>query len=213
LTRYKPLNIWLFSFVSGIILTVSNFAVAETMSFQNHNFTIEVPPTWTAINPTPPGTLFAMQSSDGEKVFFANALSVPENKNASEGLSLMIAGFKKARIDNNYQIVTEYQTNLNDFSFTVFVSKAADKKETETTWFASTAAEIYLLGGIHKAGDANNDQELLSIISSFHLLSPAQTISHNNPINSIAFGFGCIFGVVIVAVFFIRRKNSKSRNT
>jgi hypothetical protein len=90
------LNIWLLSFVSGIILTVSNFAVAETISFQNHNFTIELPPTWTAITPTPPGTLFAMQSSDGEKVSFANVLSVPENKNASEGLSMIIAGFKKS---------------------------------------------------------------------------------------------------------------------
>jgi heme/copper-type cytochrome/quinol oxidase subunit 4 len=210
LTPDKLLNVWLLSFVFGIILTVSNFAVAETMSFQNHNFTIEVPPTWTAINPTPPGTLFAMQSSDGEKVFFANALSVSENKNASEGLSMMIAGFKKARIDNNYQIVAERRQTLNNFSFTVFTSQASDKKETQTTWFASTAAEIYILGGIHKAGDANTDQELLSIISSFHLLSPAQTISHNNQINSMAFWFGCIFGVVIVVVFFIRRKNSKN---
>jgi hypothetical protein len=206
------LNIWLLSLISGIILTASNFAVAETMSFQNHNFTIEVPPTWTAINPTPPRILFAMQSSDGKKVFLANALSVPENKNASEGLSMMIAGFKKARIDNNYQIVAERQQTLNNFSFTVFTSQASNKK-TETTWFASTAAEIYILGGIHKAGDANTDQELLSIISSFHLLSPAQTISHNNQINSMAFWFGCVFGVVIVVVFFIRRKNSKNRNT
>jgi hypothetical protein len=98
------------------MLTMSNFAVAETMSFQNHNFTIEVPPTWTAINPTPRGTLLAVQNSDGEKVFFANALSVPENKSASEGLSMMIAGFKKARIDNNYQIVAERQQTLNDLS-------------------------------------------------------------------------------------------------
>jgi hypothetical protein len=122
------LNIWLLSLISGIILTASNFAVAETMSFQNHNFTIEVPPTWTAINPAPPGTLFAMQSSNGEKVFFANALSVPENKNASEGLSMMVAGFKKARIDNNYRIVAERQQTLNNFSFTVFTSQASDKK-------------------------------------------------------------------------------------
>jgi len=192
---------------------MTNFAVAETMSFQTHNFTVEIPPTWTVINPTPAGTLFAVQSSDGEKVFFANALSVPENKSASDGLSMMIAGFKKARIDNNYQIVAENQTNLNDFSFTVFASQAADKKETETTWFASTTAEIYMLGGIHKAGDANNDQELLSIISSFHLISPVQTISHNNnSINSMAFRLGCIFGAVIVVVVFIRLKNSKKRN-
>src|SRR5665213_2712697 len=118
-----------------------------------------------------------------------------------------------SRIDNNYQIVAENQTNLNDFSFTVFASQAADKKETETTWFASTTAEIYMLGGIHKAGDANNDQELLSIISSFHLISPVQTISHNNnSINSMAFRLGCIFGAVIVVVVFIRLKNSKKRN-
>ncbi|HZL79689.1 MAG TPA: hypothetical protein VFC17_12705 [Candidatus Limnocylindrales bacterium] len=202
----------MFFLISAAILTMTNFAFAETMSFQTHNFTIEIPPTWTAINPTPTGTLSAVQNSDGEKVFFVNALSVPENKSASDGLSMMIAGFKKARIDNNYQIVAEYQTNLNDFSFTVFTSQAANKKETETTWFASTAAEIYLLGGIHKAGDANNDQELLSIIKSFHLISPVQTISQNNPINSMAFRFGCIFGVVIVVIFFIRLKNSKKRS-
>lgn len=207
------MKIWLLFIISFAILTMTNFAVAETMSFRTHNFTIEIPPTWTPINPTPTGTLFGVQNSDGEKAFFANALSVPENKSASDGLSMMIAGFKKARIDNNYQIVTEYQTNLNDFSFTVFVSQAMDKKETETTWFASTAAEIYLLGGIHKAGDANNDQELLSIINSFHLISPSQTFSQNNPINSIAFGVGCIFGVAIVVVFFIRRKSLNNRNT
>jgi hypothetical protein len=181
------------------------------MSFQNHNFTVEVPPTWTAINPAPPGLLLAVQNSDGEKVFFANALSVPENKSASGGLSMMIAGFKKARNDNNYQIVAERQQTLNGFSFTVFSSQASDKKETETTWFASTAAEIYTLGGIHKAGDANSDQELLSIISSFHLITPVQTVSHDNPANSMVFRLGCIFGVIITAVFFIRLKNSKNR--
>jgi hypothetical protein len=194
------------------MLTMSNFAVAETMSFQNHNFTIEVPPTWTAINPTPRGTLLAVQNSDGEKVFFANALSVPENKSASEGLSMMIAGFKKARIDNNYQIVAERQQTLNDFSFTVFTSQASDKKETETTWFAYTAAEIYILGGIHKAGNANSDQELLSIISSFHLISPVQAIRHKNPTDSMVFRIGCIlgFGIVMAVVLFNRQKNSKT---
>lgn len=191
---------------------MSNFAVAETMSFQNHNFTIEVPPTWTAINPAPAGTLFAVQNSDGQKVFFANALSVPENESASRGLSMMIAGFKKARIDNHYQILAERQQTVNDLAFTFFSSQVLGKNETETTGFAATEAEVYMLGGIHKAGDANTDQELLSIISTFRLISPAQTVSHNHPTTSTAFQIGCIFGFVIVIVFFIRRKNSKNRN-
>ena len=206
------MNIRLLPFISALILIMSDFAVAETMSFQNHNFTIEVPSTWTTINPTPPGALFAVQSSDGEKVFFATALSVPENESASRGLSMMIAGFKKARIDNNWPIVAERQQTANDLSFTVFTSQALGKNDTATTWFTSTGTEVYLLQGIHKAGDATTDQELLSIINSFHLISPAQTISHNNPTTSTAFRVGCIFGIVMVVVLFIRRKNSKNRN-
>jgi hypothetical protein len=205
------MNIRLILFISALILIRSDFAVAETMSFQNHNFTIEVPSTWTTINPTPPGALFAVQSSDGEKVFFATALSVPENESASRGLSMMIAGFKKARIDNNWPIVAERQQTANDLSFTVFTSQALGKNDTATTWFTSTGTEVYLLQGIHKAGDATTDQELLSIINSFHLISPAQTISHNNPTTSTAFRVGCIFGIVMVVVLFIRRKNSKNR--
>jgi hypothetical protein len=202
------MKIRLLSLITLAILTMTDFAVAETMSFQTHNFTIELPPTWTAINPTLNGTLFTVQSSDGEKVFFANAVSVPENKGASDGLPMMIAGFKNA----DQHIVAERQQTVNNLSFTVFTSQVLGKKETATTWFAATAAEVYMLGGIHKSGDVNTDQELLSIINSFHLISPVQTISQNSPTDSMAFRLGCIFGAVIVVIFFIRLKNSKKRN-
>ena len=174
------MKIRLILFISALILIKSDFAVAETISFQNHNFTIEVPPTWTTINPTSPGALFAVQSSDGEKVFFANALSVPENERASRGLSRMIAGFKKARIDNNCQIVAERQQTTNDLSFIVITSQALGKNEATTTGLPLRAPNFTCSKAFIKLvmQTLTRNCYLLSAVSiSFHPLKPLATIT------------------------------------
>src|SRR5580765_1313394 len=54
----------------------SPFSHSAPLTFQDHNFAIEIPATWQQLNPPPPQTLLAAQTPDGLKTVLVSTMKI-----------------------------------------------------------------------------------------------------------------------------------------
>jgi predicted Zn-dependent protease len=204
--------------LSGLLGTAS----AETLSFQEHNFALEIPEGWTRTD-APAPALGAAKNADGQKIFVIIATRVPANERDTAVQSMSSAA-KKASKAKGWKIGAERRVVVNGIEFDTYTSEIPGGI-TAVSWMTSAGSEAYAFQGLHKAGNASSDAELKSIIESFRLLSPASVNMPSYDTNSVAYRTGrllggpcvCIFvlGLLVVAglglVWLIRRKKAASR--
>lgn len=203
-----------------LALTSVHFAVAETLSFKEHNFAVDLPEGWTTTE-APAPAVGAAKNADGEKMFVFVAAQIPEKERAT-AVRDMGGAAKDASKKKGWTISAERQVTINGIKFDSYAAQVPGGA-TVISWMTSAGSEAYSLQGIHKNGEASSDPEIQSIMNSFRLLSPAPaTIPSYDP-NSVAYKFGrliggpcsCIFvlGLLVLAglgiVWFIRRKKTK----
>jgi hypothetical protein len=186
-----------------VILAGANRTIAASNQTVNeHNFAIEFPSNWHALNPPPAPMLAAVQSPDRLKTILIFAQKAPENQ-AANVLRGMMAGSRQSGIDKGWQIINEHVTSIDAVPFNVVVTRGGTNSSI-VNYFGAAGDEIYLLSGTHRAGNADSDEELLTSIKSFRLLArrsipgPSQRVS-----NAYRAGYvvGRVLGVLTMVAF------------
>lgn len=212
-----------FIFLSCAILSgLLGSASAETLSFPEHNFALEIPEGWIRTD-APAPAIAAAKNADGQKIFVIVAARVPANERDTAVQSMSSAA-KKASKAKGWKIGAERRVVVKGIEFDTYTSEVPGGI-TVMSWMTSAGSEAYAFQGIHKAGDASSDPEFKSIIESFRLLSPASVNMPSQDTNSAAYRIGrllggpcaCIFvlGLLVLAglgiVWLIRRKKAAPR--
>jgi len=209
-----------FIFLSGAIVSgLLGSASAETLSFPDHNFALEIPAGWTRSD-APAPALAAARNADGQKVFVIIATQVPARERDSAVQSMSSAA-KKASQAKGWKIAAEHRVVVKGIEFDTYTAEIPGGI-TAMSWMTSAGSVAYAFQGVHKAGDASSDAEFKSIMESFRLLSPASVHMPSYDTNSVAYRVGrlvggpcaCVFllGLLVVAglgiFWMIRRKKS-----
>jgi predicted Zn-dependent protease len=188
-------------------------ASAETLSFKEHNFAIELPPGWTTTNAQSPAVV-AAKNADGQKFVIVIAARGPENERTTAARD-MYGNAREGFRNKGGQVIAERQLVVNNLPFDTFTVRMPDGTNI-TTWIISAGNEGYLLEGLHKGGDSDSDAELQSVLSSFHLLSPAEVNTPRAVSSSIAYRIGHILPPLVILgligmgiVWFVRRMTAK----
>jgi predicted Zn-dependent protease len=199
--------------ISGLLLTTSGFVAAKTLSVQEHNFAVELPPGWSTID-APSPAVAAAKNADGQKVVIVIAARVPENERRYAARDNG-GSAREATKNKGWPIIAERERVVNSLPFDTFTARIPDGT-TVTTWITSAGSEVYLLQGIHKTSDADSDSELQSVLSSFHLLTPAEINTPRAVLSSITYRIGYILPPLVILglvgtgiVWLIRRMTRK----
>ena len=200
--------------ISGLLLTTSSFVAAETLSVQQHNFAVELPPGWTTTD-APSPAVAAAKNADGQKIVIVIAASVPENERRTVARDTG-GSAREATKTKGWPIIAERQRVVNSLPFDIFTARIPDGT-TITTWITSAGSEVYSLQGIHKTSEADGDSELQSVLSSFHLLTPAEINTPRAVSSSTGYRIGhilpplVILGLVGTGIVWLIRRMTRKR--
>lgn len=179
-----------------ILASTSNTTIAATQVFQEHNFAMEIPSNWHELKPPPPQVLAAMQSPDRLKtiLIFAQKFSEAE---APTVVRDMMAGSKQRAIDQGWQVTNERTTSIDGVPFNVVLTRV-NTNSTMVTYFGIAGNDGYWLSGYHSSGNADSDDELISSIKSFRLLTRRSIpVAQIQPVSD-AYGAGYFFGRLLM---------------
>jgi predicted Zn-dependent protease len=184
----------------AILLSLLGCASAETLSFQEHNFAIELPQGWSRTD-APAPAVAAAKNADGQKILIVIAARMPNNERDTAVHSMSSAA-KDSSKAKGWKIFSEQQVVINGIAFDIYHAQIPGGA-TMISWMTSAGNEIYSLQGINKAGDASADSEFQSIISSFRLLSPASINMPSYDRTSVAYRVGRLIGGPCVCLFLL----------
>jgi predicted Zn-dependent protease len=204
--------------LSGLIGSAS----AETLSFPEHNFSLEIPDGWSRTD-APSPAIAAAKNAEGQKIIVIVAAAVSKNERDT-AVQSMASAAKKASKAKGWKIGAERRIVVKGIEFDTYTYDIPGGI-TGMSWMTSAGSEVYAFECIHKAGDASSDAEFKSIIESYRLLSPASVNMSSDDTNSVAYRIGrlvggpcaCIFvlGLLVLAGFgifwLIRRKKAAPR--
>jgi hypothetical protein len=157
------------AFFSALLL-LSIHVMAGPMNFVEQNFSVEMPPGWSAINPAPPRALLAVQSpGKAEKfiVYATKAQSLVHSNDARE----VYKDSKERMSKAGYKIDPDQNTTLGGFPFVYFIAHASTGG-TVTDYTANAGDQVYVLQAFSGGNDAAADAQLQAAVQSFKLLTP-----------------------------------------
>ena len=207
--------------VIGVSLTAAMAAVspsdAETLSFSEHNFSIELPANWSRSNVNAPAVVGA-RSSDGTKAVLVVVGTIPEGER-SRAAAEMVAGAKSTMKEKGWALFGERQLTSHGLVFDAFTARMSDAG-TMTTWVISVDDKAYSLTGVWKNGDASADPELQSALGSFRFLSSVSQNTTSAQRNSVAYRTGYLLGPFLLlallaggVIMFVRRSRRRAART
>jgi len=195
--KLQTLNFRLPSVLCLLVAACQSVLAAPSV-FESYNCSIEFPPNWRVLDPTPPHTVAVAQTPDGSRTLMLIAEKLPAAERAN-GLRDMIAGAKQSAIDKGWQISDERDTSVSGLPFHAFTTRVTGIASMVT--FIGTSGDVgYVLQGICKASDAASDAELKAAMNSFHLLSALNVPAETDRPNSVAYRIGYIFGQALIMV-------------
>ncbi len=164
---------------------------AKTLSFSEHNFSIELPANWSRADAKAPAVV-GERNADGTKAVVVIAATIPESERSGTAAQ-MVAGAKGSMKEKGWAIFGERQVTSNGFVFDTFTARMSDAG-TMTTWMISVDDKAYSLSGIWKSGDASADPELQSVLGSFRFLSSVSQNTSSADRSSVAYRIGYLLG-------------------
>jgi predicted Zn-dependent protease len=192
-------------------------SVAETVSFSEHNFSIDLPANWSRSDVTAPAVV-AARNADGTKAVLVVAAKFPENER-SRAAADMVAGAKGSMKEKGWTLFGERQVTSHGLVFDVFTARMSDAG-TMTTWVISVNDKAYSLTGVWKSGDASADPELQSALGSFRFLSSVSQNTTSAQRNSVAYRIGYMLGPILLlavlaggVVMLVRRSRRRAART
>jgi hypothetical protein len=198
------------------LLLLSIHALAGPMNFVEQNFSVEMPPGWSAINPAPPRALLAIQSpGKTEKfiVYATKAQSLVHSNDARE----VYKDSKERMSKAGYKIDPDQNTTLGGLPFVFFVAHMSPSG-TVTDYTANAGDQVYVLQAISGGNDAAADAQLQAAVQSFKLLAPVDAPAQTaTPAGAGSRGFMVfvrvfLAGMIVLAVFmFFRRPKATPR--
>ncbi|MBX9577573.1 MAG: hypothetical protein K2W97_03735 [Chthoniobacterales bacterium] len=157
--------------LTAIAATISSLG-AKPLVFSNLNFSIELPDDWILLNPTQPEHALAARNNDNTKTVLVVVFKIPTNlspNNISSGIANFKNGWKSGLVKGGWKISKEQPTVIADIPFVSFT--ATENNISCLNYFTSAGDYFY---GIKCEEYNAQDPEVLSIINSFRLLSPAK---------------------------------------
>ncbi|HET6409767.1 MAG TPA: hypothetical protein VFG14_17895 [Chthoniobacteraceae bacterium] len=162
---FKRLAVAAFLLIGGFGLR------AETLTFADHNFSIEVPTHWSSGKPQPP-MIAAYQSADGTKGLMVTAAKLPENERARASGDTQ-TGMKKGLTDNGWTIESERDGMIGSLPSRVIKARRPSPDSSISVYLTIAGDELYALSFTFGSGISVDDAEAKSIVQSFKLLKPA----------------------------------------
>ena len=160
---------------------------AETLSFSEHNFSIELPANWSRSEVNAPAVLGA-RNADGTKAVVVVAATIPESERSSAAAQV-VAGAKGSMKEKGWALFGDREITSNGLVFDAFTARMSDAG-TMTTRVISVNDKAYSLTGVWKSGDASADPELQSVLGSFRFLSSVSQNTTSAQRNSVAYRMG-----------------------
>jgi hypothetical protein len=153
-----------------ILLLFSAHALAAPLKFVEHNFSVEIPPGWSAITPQPPESLLAVQSPGSAVKFlvFATKTSTRQHPDAAREVR---EGAKQQMTKGGYKIDPDQEMTIGEVAFVAFTAHRPTGG-TLTAYTGTAGEEVYMMQVIARDQDAANDPQLQLAIQSFRLLGP-----------------------------------------
>ncbi len=173
--HYPPQHAMRSLFLLSIFLLLSVHAVAAQMKFVEHNFSVEMPAGWSALNPQPADTLLAIQSPNRTQklLVYATTMSAKSHPDAARELG---ENAKKGMTKAGYQIGPDQSVTVGGVP-RIYGSPPPACTSGGTlrrTYLSGSAGdEVYMLEAISKDKDAASDPQLQAVVQSLRLLSPA----------------------------------------
>ena len=164
---------------------------AETLSFSEHNFSIELPANWSRSEVNAPAVLGA-RNADGTKAVVVVAATIPENERSSAAAQV-VAGAKGSMKEKGWALFGDREITSNGLVFDAFTARMSDAG-TMTTRVISVNDKAYSLTGVWKSGDASADPELQSVLGSFRFLSSVSQNTSSADRSSVAYRIGYVLG-------------------
>jgi predicted Zn-dependent protease len=165
---------------------------AETLSFSEHNFSIELPANWSRSDVKAPAVVGARNADGTKAIVVLVAAPIPE-RDRSRAAAQMVAGAKDSMKEKGWAIFGERQVTNNGLVFDAFTARMSDAG-TMTTWVISVNDKAYSLSGVWKSGDASADPELQSVLGSFRFLSSVSQNTTSAQRSSVAYRIGYLLG-------------------
>jgi predicted Zn-dependent protease len=169
---------------------------AETLSFSEHNFSIELPANWSRSDVKAPAVVGARNADGTKAIVVLVAATIPERER-SRAAAQMVAGAKDSMKEKGWAIIGERQVTNNGLVFDTFTARMSDAG-TMTTWVISVNDKAYSLTGVWKSGDASADPELQSVLGSFRFLSSVSQNTTSAQWSSIAYRIGYMLGPILL---------------
>lgn len=168
---------------------------AETLSFSEHNFSIDLPANWSRADAKAPAVV-GERNADGTKAVVVIVATIPERER-STAAAQMVAGAQGSMKEKGWAIFGEHEITRNGLVFDAFTARMSDGG-TMTTWVISVNDKAYSLAGVWKSGDASADPEMQSVLGSFRFLSSVSQNTTSAQRNSVAFRIGYGLGPILL---------------
>ncbi len=193
------------------LMMLSVAVSAAPVSFPEHNFSIETPAGWTAINDIPKPMLAAYQNADGSKKML---LLVQKLAGAQRALtnSQFLDGMKKGMARQGMVLDSEQPGTIQGLP-SITVTGHLPTGITLTAHVVGAGDKMYVMQAVLAPGiAAATDSEVQSVVQSFKFLTPVPALAESSDSDAVAFRVGFIIGVVLVltivvvgVVFIIKR--------
>jgi hypothetical protein len=194
------------------LLFLSAQVQAGPMNFVSHNFSVEMPPGWSAINPAPPDSLLAVQSPGKTQKFLVFATKTQSLVHPDAGREVR-NDTKDKMTKAGYKIDPDQDTTLGGVAFVSFVAHLPSGG-TDTTYTANAGDQVYMLQAISGGSDATAEAQLQAALQSFKLLAPVDApaaSSGGNASGFTTFVRVVLAGMVIIAAVMLFRRLTMAR--
>jgi hypothetical protein len=196
----------LFIFIS-VLLLGHGFATPHT--FQEQNFSVDIPSGWLPLRPLPPGALDAFQSPQKSERLVIFAAKVSANKYPHAEVDTWQSA-KKAMTDGGLKFDPERKTALGGLSF-ITASARLPSGGSLTAYTAARGNDVYMLQAFSMAAVDSPGSQLQSAVQSFRLVSPESASAKPSSEDSSAARSGAaaghvfFYGLLVVGVIVIFR--------
>ena len=174
-------------------------ARAETRSFPEYGFAIDMPEWWEPVADNPPGTVFAMHGPKKDRTIFVVLTRVRPTE-AGTTLAGVIVDVRKQLEQSGFQIKGEGHVQSNGIEWTT-VDASGPNNVDSTLWIDLTPEKLYLLRADNiVGGKLAGDAEVQSAMRSFHFIATKEDEKSKSESEGradfIALGLGILVGVL-----------------